>query len=612
MALIDEFLYALGFQADLRGGQAFDEQLQRIGDHGESTRHSLLSTITVANLLSHALEKGAEMAKEVGGEFIRTAKEMEDMKVTFESLYTTAAEGEQKFHWLVNFARANPVMGLDAAKEAFLSLKNNGVEPAAMKAMGDTMAAMPGIGYMLGKDVGELLEGRYAMGGAIAQAGIKLHKSSKGGETSYHGSYQNREGQTIPIKLDISDANKTIEQLTKILEDRFGGTMDKHAKTMTGLIARWNMDWKSFQMAIMDNHVFAAVEDELFSLITQWEAWAKSPDAHQMLAGISQILTLIVKIIGEAIRLTATLAGWFSRCLGDATSLQFVLAALFVAAKWNTIIGLVVKFASGLRDVYAALQLVAEGESIVAVLGALLDPLALIPLLIAGAIFGVGSLIKKWDEFKFGMTTGFLDTFFLGFDLLMVRIKSSLEWMIGRAEILFYEAKQKFHRADNADIIDMKRLQAKYGMSELEYGLQKMQDEKSHHDAGKDRENLIGKVHAAHPDWNSDQIIRWTKRNRPDDYQRLFVPEIKGNTDGLPAGMSPDSLKNLSNSFSPQKSVSSAPAKIDNSVTVHADNITLHSDNPADMAEKLVAGYRETNASLASSMENHGTGGRRY
>ncbi len=311
MALIDEFLYALGFQADLRGGHAFDEQLQRIGDHGESTRHSLLSTITAANLLSHALEKGAEMAKEVGGEFIRTAKEMEDMKVTFESLYTTAAEGEQKFHWLVNFARANPVIGLDAAKEAFLSLKNNGVEPtaAAMKAMGDTMAAMPGIGYMLGKDVGELLEGRYAMGGAIAQAGIKLYKSSKGGKTSYEGSYQNREGQTIPIKLDISDANKTIEQLTKILEDRFGGTMDKHAKTMTGLIARWGMDWKNFQMEIMDNHVFAALEDELFSLITQWEVWAKSPDAQVMLGLISRILTVIVDIIGEAIRLTGSGAG---------------------------------------------------------------------------------------------------------------------------------------------------------------------------------------------------------------------------------------------------------------------------------------------------------------
>lgn len=415
MALIDEFLYALGFQADLRGGQAFDEQLKRIGDHGESTRHSLLSTITAANLLSHALEKGAEMAKEVGGEFIRTAKEMEDMKVTFESLYTTAAEGEQKFHWLVNFARANPVMGLEAAKEAFLSLKNNGVEPtaAAMKAMGDTMAAMPGIGYMLGKDVGEILEGRYAMGGAIAQAGIKLHRSSKGGETSYHGSYQNREGQTIPIKLDISDANKTIEQLTKILDDRFGGTIDKHARTMTGLIARWGNDWQAFQMQVMDNHVFAALEDELFSLITQWEAWAKSSDAQVMLGLISRILTVIVDIIGEAIRLTGAVLGWFDKWMGSANGIAIILGSIFLASKWTAIIGLVAKLAAGFRDVAAALELVRDGEAAVAVLTTLIDPLTLIPVLITAAVAGVATLVTQWHKFQDGFTTGWLDTFFL-------------------------------------------------------------------------------------------------------------------------------------------------------------------------------------------------------
>ena len=91
MPALSGLFYALGLQADLRGGQAFDEQLQIIGDHGESTRHSLLSTITAANLLSSELEKDAEMEKEVGCKFIRTAKEMEDMKVTFESLYTTTA-----------------------------------------------------------------------------------------------------------------------------------------------------------------------------------------------------------------------------------------------------------------------------------------------------------------------------------------------------------------------------------------------------------------------------------------------------------------------------------------------------------------------------------------
>lgn len=66
MDLIDVFFYTPGLQAGLCSGQVFDEQQQRIGDHGKSTRHSLLSTITAANLLFSALEKSAEMAKAVG------------------------------------------------------------------------------------------------------------------------------------------------------------------------------------------------------------------------------------------------------------------------------------------------------------------------------------------------------------------------------------------------------------------------------------------------------------------------------------------------------------------------------------------------------------------
>ncbi len=530
MALIDEFLYALGFQADLRGGHAFDEQLQRIGDHGESTRHSLLSTITAANLLSHALEKGAEMAKEVGGEFIRTAKEMEDMKVTFESLYTTAAEGEQKFHWLVNFARANPVIGLDAAKEAFLSLKNNGVEPtaAAMKAMGDTMAAMPGIGYMLGKDVGELLEGRYAMGGAIAQAGIKLYKSSKGGKTSYEGSYQNREGQTIPIKLDISDANKTIEQLTKILEDRFGGTMDKHAKTMTGLIARWGMDWKNFQMEIMDNHVFAALEDELFSLITQWEVWAKSPDAQVMLGLISRILTVIVDIIGEAIRLTGAVLAWFDKWMGSANGIAIILGSVFLASKWTAIIGLVAKLAAGFLDVAAALELVRDGEAVVAVLTTLIDPLTLIPVLITAAVAGVATLVTQWHKFQDGFATGWLDTFFLYISDGIARMGALIDWLGGKARIGILNALSLSPGGlSKEQQTELDGLHKQYGMTEGEYEDNATAKNRREHRDDQSRAKLLEKAHAARPDVNDPGLLlAYIKKSSPDDYNRLIAPML--------------------------------------------------------------------------------------
>ncbi|MBD8242486.1 hypothetical protein IFT95_09795 [Pantoea agglomerans] len=625
MALIDEFLYALGFQADLRGGQAFDEQLQRIGDHGESTRHSLLSTITAANLLSHALEKGAELAKEVGGEFIRTAKEMEDMKVTFESLYTTAAEGEQKFHWLVNFARANPMMGLDAAKEAFLSLKNNGVEPtaAAMKAMGDTMAAMPGIGYMLGKDVGEILEGRYAMGGAIAQAGIKLHRSSKGGETSYHGSYINREGQTIPIKLDISDANKTIEQLTKILDDRFGGTMDKHAKTMTGLIARWGNDWQAFQMQVMDNHVFAQLENKLSDLITQWEAWAKSPDAHQMLSGISQILTLIVKIVAEAIRLTGLVAEKFSQWFGSVHSIEFLLASIFLVSKWTTIIGLVAKLAGGFRDVAAALELVRDGEAVVAALTALIDPLALLPGLIAvgvvGAIAGIASLIKKWDEFKLGiMDKGYLNDFFSAFEHGITRMMAWFRYWLDYMDIGTLKGRQalssiglapELSDAEKKDLADKQKAHQGGVGKYMDEEVAKVDAAEKHRQGSGD---YLKALKAAHPDWTLGQIAQWTKVNRPAAYRDYFT---------LPSGpVKADPATAASGAAGKQFSTHD-PAVTDKSgekaTTVeHKDDHSVNIHGPVNVytqdAAGFAAGLREANSGLASSMENHGTGGRRY
>lgn len=602
MALIDEFLYALGFKADLRGGQAFDEQLQRIGDHGESTRNSLLKTITAANLLSSALEKGAEMAKDVGGEFIRTAKEMEDMKVTFESLYTSAAEGEEKFKWLVQFSRNNPVMGLESAKEAFLSLKNNGVEPtaAAMKAMGDTMAAMPGIGYMLGKDVGEILEGRYAMGGAIAQAGIKLHKSSKGGETVYDGSYINREGVKVPVKLDISDANKTIEQLTKILDDRFGGTMDKHAKTMTGLIARWGNDWQVFQMQIMDNHVFADLENELFDLIMEWEVWAKSPDAHEMLYGISQILSVIVKIIGEAIRLSGEVAGKFTEWFGSANSIAFILGSMFVISKWQTIIGLVLSFGRYLREVAVALSLVAAGEETVTALGLLMDavlaPIALIPVAIVAAVAAVAALITQWKKFQDGFTTGWVDRFFLYISDAMARFSAMLDWLGAKAQIGIL----KMLSYVPGGLTDEQQkhlgtLQKEYGMTEGEYEDNATRKNREAHRADQSRAQLLQKARDARPDLDRGQLLAYIQKSSPDDYQRLIEPMLI-KSGGAPKFGAPGGQQ-VTNRVQQTRSES-------NSISIN--NMVVNANDPKEFSDALAKEANKSGSELGSSMLNFG------
>lgn len=610
MALIDEFLYALGFQADLRGGQAFDEQLKRIGDHGESTRHSLLSTITAANLLSHALEKGAEMAKEVGGEFIRTAKEIEDTKITFESMYTTAAEGEEKFRWLWTFAKANPVMGLDAAKETFIALKNNGIEPTttALKAMGDAMAALPEAGKMLPQGLGELIEGRYASGGVLSPL-VNLHGAGK--NRVYEGAYTNRANQKIEVRLDFNDAAKATNQFMAILRDRFDGTMEAHSKTMTGLIARWENDWQTFQMQVMDNHVFAALEDELFSLITQWEAWAKSPDAHQMLSGISNILTLIVKIVAEAIRLTGLVAEKFSQWFGTTNSIAILLGTMFIASKWVSVIGLVTKLGGAFRDVYAALQLVAEGEAVTAALGLLMDgvlsPLNLVVIAIVAAGAGIAYMVKQWHDFKNGLVgDGALHTFLQGFEHMLVRIRASIDYMFDALRIKVLESQQYLSRFGIMDKLtdneqkDLDRLHGQHTLGLGEYVEQQVRIADTPQNWIEDVHRRGVEMHKQHPDWSKEKI-----------WGVIQGVNLQTQANTLSSDISAITSKNFAPPVPVAKKLE-APSQFiqkyaENEITLMGP-VTIKADSPETLAQQLA----DANKGLVHTQSNLGSGGKKY
>ncbi|WP_279027679.1 hypothetical protein [Gibbsiella quercinecans] len=425
------------------------------------------------------------------------------------------------------------------------------------------------------------------------------------------------------MKLDINDAQKTIEQLTEILSARFGGTMDAHAKTMTGLLARWHSDWTFIQKDIMDNHVFATLEDELSGLIDQWESWAKSPDAHEMLYGISQILALIVQIIGEAVRLTGAVAEKFSSWFGSVHSVAFILASLFVASKWTTIIGLVMKLAAGFRDVAAALQLVREGEAVVAVLTALINPLSLIPGLIAagivGAIAGIAALIKKWDEFKLGFQDkGFLHDFFTVFEHGIIRMVAWFRYWLDYMDIGTLKARNALSLIGLAPALtDSEKQELADKQKEHQGGVGKymtgeVAKSDAHQASVEASAQYLKKLKAAHPDWSLQQMAQWTKVNRPAAYRDFFtIPSEPITTDPATAASSAADKqfqpKGAAAAGSSKPGVTHTEQKDDHSVNLYGP-VSIYANDPASMA----AGLKSANAGLVSTMENHGTGGKRY
>lgn len=599
MALIDEFLYALGFQADLRGGQAFDEQLQRIGDHGESTRGSLLKTITAANLLSSALEKGAELAKDVGAEFLHTAKEMEDAKITFESMYASAAEGEEKFRWLLQFSRENPVMGFEAAKETFMALKNNGIEPtaAALKALGDSMAALPEVGKYLPQGLSELIEGRYSAGGVLSPL-VNLHGAGK--NKVYEGSYVNRQGAKVDVKLDFNDAQKATDQFMQILRDRFDGTMAAHGKTMTGLISRWRSDWMMFQKDFMDNHLFASLEDELSSLLDEWERFSQSRDAKMLLSTVSLMLSKIVQILGEAIRITGSVVEWFAKWMGSANSIAFILGSIFVISKWQTIIGLVLSFGRYLREVALALSLVGAGEETVTALGLLMDavlaPIALIPIAIVAAVAAIATLITQWKKFQDGFTTGWVDRFFLYISDAMARFGAMLDWLGAKAQIGIL----KMLSYVPGGLTDEQQkhlgtLQKEYGMTEGEYEDNAARKNRESHRADQSRAQLLQKARDAKPDLDRGQLLAYIQKSSPDEYQRLIAPMLL-KPDSPPKFGAPGSQQ-VTNRVQQSRTES-------NSFTINS--MVVNANDPKEFSNALAKEANKSGDALGSSMLNFG------
>ncbi|MGV2811714.1 hypothetical protein [Enterobacter cancerogenus] len=599
MALIDEFLYALGFQADLRGGQAFDEQLQRIGDHGESTRGSLLKTITAANLLSSALEKGAELAKDVGAEFLHTAKEMEDAKITFESMYASAAEGEEKFRWLLQFSRENPVMGFEAAKETFMALKNNGIEPtaAALKALGDSMAALPEVGKYLPQGLSELIEGRYSAGGVLSPL-VNLHGAGK--NKVYEGSYVNRQGAKVDVKLDFNDAQKATDQFMQILRDRFDGTMAAHGKTMTGLISRWRSDWLMFQKDFMDNHLFASLEEELSSLLDEWERFSQSRDAKMLLSTVSLMLSKIVQTLGEAIRITGSVVEWFAKWMGSANSIAFILGSIFVISKWQTIIGLVLSFGRYLREVALALSLVGAGEETVTALGLLMDavlaPIALIPIAIVAAVAAIATLITQWKKFQDGFTTGWVDRFFLYISDAMARFGAMLDWLGAKAQIGIL----KMLSYVPGGLTDEQQkhlgtLQKEYGMTEGEYEDNAARKNRESHRADQSRAQLLQNARDAKPDLDRGQLLAYIQKSSPDEYQRLIAPMLL-KPDSPPKFGAPGSQQ-VTNRVQQSRTES-------NSFTINS--MVVNANDPKEFSNALAKEANKSGDALGSAMLNFG------
>lgn len=511
--IIDEFLYALGFKVDDSGAKTFVSALGGVDKASQHTTKSMLHAVTAGTLLAHGLEKGGEMLRELGHSFLENSEHIENARVTMEALYSTAAEGDQKFKWLWDFAQKNPVMGMDAATEIFMALKNNGIDPTteSMKAFGDAASAVPSVAKLIPQGIAELIEGRYQAGGVLAPL-INLHGAGK--NRVYEGSYVDKAGIKQSVKLDFNNAEQATNQFVQILKNRFGGSMEAHAKTWFGLTQRMKSDWLSFTQLIMGGGVFDELKMQLASLLEQWEAFTKTDDFRRMMRNAAEIGSEVVAVLGQV----ASALGGIIELIGNLSGAGSELITTgFFALLLSGKIGGTIAF---LIELYKKL---AAGQKLINIL-ALANPWGIVIAAVAALAIGIGVLIKKWTDFRNGiLDDGWLKDFFMLAGKMMAKFSAGWMYYIDLIKIKYLEFLDVIGKASKKDLEELKQLQKETagGRSEMEKNA--VADFIKGQTINQRRADEVATVARAHPGWTTGQDLGWIKENKPAEFLEFFM-----------------------------------------------------------------------------------------
>jgi hypothetical protein len=336
MPVIDSFLYQLGFKTDVSGAEQFDRELDKINRDSAITTKHLLAATAAGNLFADALEKGAEKVMEMGRETVHGIENLENMKVSLEGMFGSAAKGKEAFGFLMDFANKNPVMGLDQAYEAFNTLRNNGINPTtdALKTFGDAAAAVPQFRGLLGQGIAELLEGNYQAGGVLSHFGLQIH-AEKGG-TAYAVHYQDQQGKQQQVELDRTNQQHMWAQLQQILNNRFQGTMAAHADTFMGIMQRFKQERVFAQNELLNNGAWDSFKSSLNDLVDKLHDWEASGEFKTDMKAIADLAQGTAEsfafIVKETVSITGELNKWLEP-IGGLKEAVKGLAELYVARK---------------------------------------------------------------------------------------------------------------------------------------------------------------------------------------------------------------------------------------------------------------------------------------
>lgn len=291
-------------------------RFERVSTAVQRTTDRLRGMVAMAGKASAALATvGGIGGGAIATNAISVTADFEQMDTVLDTLYRgdKAQIGKAK-GFLKDFMAESP-FETASITEGFNRLKAYGIDPmdGSLKTMGDTAAAM-------GKDIMSAVE---MMADAIMGENERLKEFGIKGNaiqgTDYiQYEYTDKNGIQQKLQVLKNDRQQIQRVLTQILNENYGGSSAKLAKTFKGLTSNTKDALNNLQMQFMNAGIFDFIKEGLASKLTllnefaksgKVEAWGRKAAEFMKLA-TAEAGKLIDKVVETTTKIADFVGGW--------------------------------------------------------------------------------------------------------------------------------------------------------------------------------------------------------------------------------------------------------------------------------------------------------------
>jgi len=294
--------------------------------------------LAIGRSIGTAMKRGLQLTALVGlaaaggllwqltGGVIQTASEFEQFQVVLENIEGSAAGARRAMAWVRQFAQTTPYE-LGDVMSAFVRLRAYGINPmdGSLRSLGNAASGMS-------KSIMDAVEMM-----ADAQTGEFERLKEFGITASVAGnqvrlSYQ-RNGRDM-VRTARKNGTEIRAAIVGILDERFGGMMDRQSRTLAGLWSNLKDQWAAFQLSVARAGVFDMVKGKIQRLLDKVNQLAANGTLQRW---AEQISTGLVRA-GEAIWNFLATTDW-QAAASNVTTLARAIMALARAVKFMGDVG---------------------------------------------------------------------------------------------------------------------------------------------------------------------------------------------------------------------------------------------------------------------------------